>query len=122
MRTPRVQAPKHLAFIRVLPCAVCGICPAGTAAHIRMARPGLGKRETGMAEKPDDKWAVPLCHDHHLAGPDAQHRSSEHEWWKKVGIDAHALAMQLWTCSGSIVEGNAIIFRTLMFSQEVTHA
>jgi hypothetical protein len=39
-----------------------------------------------MGEKPDDWRTLPLCAQHHLTGPDAQHRTNERQWWERWGI------------------------------------
>jgi hypothetical protein len=89
-REPRQKDEKHLAYIRTLPCCICGDNTSTEAAHIRTAAPG--KRHTGMAEKSSDKWAVPLCSRHHRE----QHNfGNEMEWWKCHGINPFVLAMTL---------------------------
>lgn len=100
-RKPRIEEPKHLDLIRQLPCLVCGTQPV-EAAHIRSPCLRLGKRETGMSEKADDKWTLPLCaHDHRL-GPFSQHSLGEDEFWKEWRIDPFATALALWASSGDI--------------------
>ena len=50
-----------------------------------------------MAEKPDDKWTVPLCRRHH----DEQHNhGDELDWWALQGIDPFLLALSLHGASG----------------------
>jgi hypothetical protein len=96
-RRPRKEDPKHLARIRQLPCAVCPgeNITATEAAHVRSSCLKYGKRGTGMGQKPDDKWTVPLCSAHHT-GPGGQHSMNEMEFWRKHGIDdPFALAMAL---------------------------
>lgn len=61
-----------------------------------MACPERGKRSTGMGERPSDRWAVPLCPDCHLDGPDAQHKGSERAFWDRAGVDPFEVAAQLW--------------------------
>lgn len=91
-REPRVEDPAHLAYLRTLPCLVCGRGPSDPA-HIRAPAPHYGKRYTGKGEKPDDKWVLPLCRHHH----DAQHRESELGWWAGMGIaDPFAVAVALY--------------------------
>ena len=85
-RQPRLRDPLHLAFIRRQPCCVCGRPGPSHAAHIRCGYPEAGWRPTGMGEKPDDWRTLPLCAQHHLTGPDAQHRSNERRWWAQWGI------------------------------------
>lgn len=92
-RQPRIEDPAHLAFVRTLPCTVCSRPGPNDPAHLRAAARQYGKRHTGMAEKPDDKWVLPLCRTHH----DAQHRENELGWWAKMGIaDPFALAVALY--------------------------
>lgn len=80
-RQPRVEDPAYLAYVRSLPCLICGRGPSDPA-HIRAAAPLYGKRYTGKGEKPDDKWAVPLCRVDHAD----QHRRNELQWWASKGI------------------------------------
>lgn len=92
-RQPRVEDPAHLAYVRTLPCLVCGRPGPSDPAHIRAAAPHYGKRYTGKGEKPDDKWTLPLCRSHH----DAQHRESELGWWVGMGIaDPFAVTVALY--------------------------
>ncbi|MCW2309683.1 hypothetical protein M2319_004042 [Rhodobium gokarnense] len=70
------------------------------AAHIRYGDPRFGKRATGMGEKADDKWTVPLCAEQHVFGDGAQHAANERRWWAAKGIDPVAVAVALWTASG----------------------
>jgi hypothetical protein len=44
-----------------------------------------------MQAKPDDRWSVPLKHDHHVAQHD---HGSELEWWEKHGKDPFTLAIR----------------------------
>jgi hypothetical protein len=94
-RRPRERNDKHLAFIRSLRCCICG-APGPDAAHIRCASPVHGKRETGGAEKPSDKWTVPLCRVHH----DQQHSINEIKFWATYGVDPFGLALSLYAHSG----------------------
>lgn len=91
-RQPRIEDAAYLAYVRTLPCLVCGRGPSDPA-HLRSSALRYGKRQTGMGEKPDDKWALPLCrHDH-----DAQHRTNELRWWASKGIpDPFAVAIALY--------------------------
>lgn len=99
-RQPRVKEPLYLAWIRRQPCIVC-VARGGTinrpsqAAHIRAGYPVDGWRPTGMQQKPDDRRTAPLCADHHLDAPDAQHRAGERGWWEALGIYPPALCAAL---------------------------
>lgn len=91
-RQPRIEDPAYLAYVRTLPCLVCGY-PRSDPAHLRSASRQYGKRLTGMAEKPDDRWVLPLCRTHH----DDQHRNNEMLWWARHGIsDPFAVAVALY--------------------------
>lgn len=57
---------KYRQWIRSLPCAACGIEPAGEAAHTGS--------DGGMSQKSSDYSCVPLCSDCHTQAPDAYHR------------------------------------------------
>jgi hypothetical protein len=90
-RQPREKDAKHLDYVRSLPCAICKDNTSTEAAHIRTAALVHGKPHTGMAEKPSDKWAVPLCNRHHRE----QHEMNEMDFWRSYGIDPFLLAITL---------------------------
>jgi hypothetical protein len=87
-RQPRIRDEAHLNFIRSQPCCICGTSPV-EAAHLRVGSIGNGKLPSGMAEKPSDKWTLPLCPRHHRE----QHSMNEREFWARHGKDPFALAM-----------------------------
>lgn len=87
-KEPRVKDEKYLNFIRSLNCCICGKSGVD-AAHIRTASLEHGKRGLGMQEKASDKWAVPLCREHHTE----QHSMNEMAFWKSYGIDPFVLAL-----------------------------
>lgn len=93
----RQKSPKHLERIRTYECIICGDNTSVEGAHIRFGDPRVKKRPTGMGEKPDDVWAVPLCSGHHAM----QHRwGDEKGFWAAIGIDpifyAMAIRLELW--------------------------
>lgn len=95
-----VRDPRHLAWIRTLPCAVSGEYPT-EAAHISFADKRYGKPERAKGRKADDRFVLPLTARLHREGPDAQHKTGkERDWWERHGIDANALANDLWRVSG----------------------
>jgi len=96
-KRPRNEDKRHLDFIRGLPCLLCGA--RSEAAHVRYAGSYYGKGETGVGRKPDDRWVVPLCSEHHRTGPDAQHGTSEKNWWKKMGVNPLIAAALLYSAS-----------------------
>lgn len=101
-RAPRLYDAGFLAFIRRKPCCVCGQAAPSEAAHIRMGNLEMGKRATGMAEKPNDRFAVPLC------GPSfdtswigchrQQHAMNEADFWRlwADSADPFAIAARLY--------------------------
>jgi hypothetical protein len=66
------------------------------AAHIRSPSLLHGKPSTGMAQKPHDRFSLPLCRRHH----DQQHGMMETNFWKMYGIDPFLLALVLWSLTG----------------------
>jgi hypothetical protein len=88
---------------------VCGKRGNVHAAHLRAAAPQYGKRATGVSEKPDDCWALPLCADHHLFGEEAQHRSSELAFWRQLKVNPFVLSLALWRASGDDEVAEAIL-------------
>lgn len=103
-KRPREHDDKHLKFIRILPCLVCGRRDV-EAAHVRYGDQRYGKRETGKSEKPHDKWTVPLCTAHHRE----QHDANERTWWVEKGIDPLAIASALWASTGDEAAAELII-------------
>jgi hypothetical protein len=90
IRQPRERDEKYLAYIRQQPCCLCGDNTTVEAAHLRVGSIGDDKRDTGMGEKSSDRWALPLCAQHHRQ----QHRMNEREFWASYGINPFALAMR----------------------------
>lgn len=105
----RREEAKHLAFVRSLPCACCGTRASIEAAHVRFGAPSYGKTTTPMAQKPDDRWTVPLCTKHHREGPEAQHGTNERAWWSAQRLDPLALAQALHACSGDVELGEHVV-------------
>jgi hypothetical protein len=92
---------QHLAFLRQLPCVVCGRAAPSEAAHVRSGSDG------GAGLKPADRYSVSLCSDCHAL----QHQSGELTFWSAVRIDPLNVAFRLWTVSGDIKAGERIVFR-----------
>lgn len=107
-RQPRKHDPGHLAFVRSLPCVVCGNDIETEAAHVRFAAPHAGKRQTGKGEKPDDRWTIPMCGKCH----DEQHEGSEAAFWQSRGIDPLFIAMALYGATGDYEAGMQIVSAT----------
>lgn len=91
----------HLAFVRSLPCAICGSRPPSEACHIRAGTDG------GLGVKPHDRWTVPMCSAHHRE----QHQRGEVEFFGSRGVDSHGLATRLWLKSGDQAAGERAVHR-----------
>lgn len=95
-RQPRKEDAGFLIFLRKRRCCACDDRPPSQAAHIRMACPERGKRQCGKGEKPDDRWAVPLCRLCHTDGAWAQHKVGEEAFWRHVSKDPFVIAARLY--------------------------
>ncbi len=110
-RQPRQRDPGYLAFLRRLPCVICGATRRIEAAHIRSGYSSAGWAPTGMMQKPGDARAVPLCATCHREGPNAQHRTNEREWWAGHGIDPPDLCRALHSAYLAGEDGHAVLRR-----------
>lgn len=125
-RRPRQRDKAYLSFISQLSCVSCLAKPV-ECAHVRMAEaePGqnsiqaqgpahtsqwrYGKRPTGMSEKPDDKWTVPLCPMCHRLDQTAQHLVNEREFWFIKDIDVLGLCKDLQGCYPDVDRAEQLI-------------
>lgn len=94
-----IRSNPHLAFIRTLPCCMCGYGES-QAAHLRIGTGG------GMGMKPGDNFTVPLCFTCHAR----QHREGERTFWRDIE-KAKELCNGLWVKSGLTEECGLIISR-----------
>ena len=117
-RKPHLAEPSHLQAIRALPCLKCGLEEGSEAAHVRLNSAALGKR-TGIGEKPDDRWTVPLCAGCHRLDPESQHRRGEIAFWNALGINPLRAAMELYRVSP---DGAAMRAVALRFIAEATRS
>ena len=89
-RKPEKSA-DYLKWLHELPCVVSrqyGV----EAAHVSFAEPMYCHYGRAKGHKASDRWALPLAPDLHLI----QHKGSEREFWKQVGINPHIVALVLW--------------------------
>jgi len=94
-RQPRKRDPGYLRWLRAQRCA-CGCLqgPPCDASHLRASSHKYGKPITGVGIKPDDKWALPLTHAHHMA---AHAWGDERGWWMAHGVpDPFALCLEYY--------------------------
>lgn len=104
-RQPRIEDANHLKWIRTLPCLISGTWPDIHAAHIRYGDARYDKRATGLGEKPDDRWVVPLSAIIHMN----QHTEGEKNWWWAMGIDPLKYALELYKISGNTAAAEKIM-------------
>jgi hypothetical protein len=83
---------EYRAWIRTLPCAVCGSTRYVEAAHTGS--------DGGMSQKSSDHSCVPLCRSCHTAGPNGYHRIGKREFERRHGSNSRA------SSDGSIVPGS----------------
>jgi hypothetical protein len=105
-RPARERNEGHLEAIRQLPCLSCQADPCGEAAHVRMTDRAAGKVNPGLGAKPDDRFALPLCHTCHME----QHRGSEIAFWRARGIDPLRVAATLHKLSPNTEAMRAAVF------------
>jgi cytochrome c553 len=109
-RSPRVHNDAHLDFIRGLPCVSCGNDIETQAAHLRSDNLMYGKTSTGMQQKPDDRWTLPLCGRCH----DVQHKGNEKNFWANLGINPWVLALSLHAATGNHELAQEVISRQVL--------
>lgn len=90
-KRPRQRDEAYLDFIRQLSCIICGDTTSTEAAHLRAACASAGHRPVGKGERPDDRWAMPLCSACHRE----QHAFNETVFWETYNIDPHYLSLAL---------------------------
>lgn len=105
-RQPRIPDKAHLEFLRGLPCIICQDNTSTEACHIRMSDARVEKVNPGVAAKPSDKWALPMCGRHHRA----QHTAGdERQFWQDLNLDAIFIAQQLYAVSGDHEAGCRVV-------------
>ena len=105
-RQPREHDPDYLAFVRTLPCVLCPDDTSTEAAHVSFRDLSVGKMGRGMGSKEHDKFALPLCGQHHRDQHDA---GDERAWWKDRGVDPVKLALAIYSAKGNYEEASRII-------------
>lgn len=100
-REGRDEVYKHK--VRSLPCCVCGKAPPSEVHHLKCA----GGR--GMGKRSDDKWGVPMCHEHHVNGVERVGSKNEVAWFRKRGIDCLSLAAAMYARRHSVEEMGKVL-------------
>lgn len=115
--TRRIEDPAHLAFIRKLPSVLSGAMGC-EACHIRIGSAVHRKKHTGMGQKPDDAWTLPLTPDEHKR----QHAENELLFWRSHGVDPFELAIKLYEVTGDIEAGKRITAAARSFAPMRTNS
>jgi hypothetical protein len=84
MKPPR--NPHYLAWIRTLPCIVCGSTGWIEASH-------TGPH--GLGQKSSDYSAIPLCGKHHRSGSDSYHKLGPRRFSQVHNLDIRAIVTRL---------------------------
>lgn len=100
--------PVYLQRVRQCPCLKCAQEPAGEAAHVRMQSAAHNKRG-GIGKKPDDRWTLPLCSEHHRE----QHNIGELRFWYDLGISPLLVCEKLYARRGDLVAMRAVIINAI---------
>ena len=79
---------RYLAWIRTLPCVVCGSRKGIEAAH-------TGPH--GLGQKSPDSSAIPLCYKHHRTANDSYHRLGARRFAEAHNLDLPAIVRRLNT-------------------------
>lgn len=116
-RDPRERDRRYLGWVARLPCVACmvrgKINREVQVAHLRAGSEAHGKRPTGGAEKPSDRWTLPLCQPHHTGDRRkvdlTQHNMNELEFWEALGIDPFGLCLALRSAYEAGTPGIAVI-------------
>jgi hypothetical protein len=96
---------QHLINVRKLPCLLCGRRDGVEAHHLKA---GPAARERGVFMKATDRWAVPLCREHHN---EIERKGSrrEREEFGRWGHDPQAAAQGLWNKRGDPIAMDFVV-------------
>jgi hypothetical protein len=88
----------HCELVRLCPCVVCLIVPAGTTHHLKdTGERGIGVRST-------DRWGVPLCPLCHEQIERVGSRNETAHFLTVWKVDPHSLARSLWASTGDLAQ------------------
>lgn len=94
IKAPPVENKTYLDFIRSLPCVITG--SQAEAAHLSFKNEAYGHLGRGKGQKASDCWALPLSPSEHRLSAHSQHNFNEADWWRRTGINPHALARSIY--------------------------
>lgn len=108
-RRPRDKDKQHLLFVSTLPCIHTGSEDVQVC-HLRTPCLALGKRYTGKAEKPDDRFVLPMTPELHAK----QHSMNEIRFWEAMSWtwqDVVQLALDIYENTGDEEACKSLIAR-----------
>ncbi len=91
---------RYLAWIRTLPCVVCGCTRGIEASH-------TGPH--GLGQKSSDFSAVPLCYRHHRTGKDSYHKLGPQKFAQTHDLDIPSIVRRLNTKPMIRIESGAFV-------------
>ena len=91
---------RYLAWIRTLPCVVCGCARGIEASH-------TGPH--GLGQKSSDLSAIPLCYRHHRTGKDSYHRLGPQKFAQMHDLNIPAIVRRLNTKPVIRIEAGAFV-------------
>jgi hypothetical protein len=94
----------YLAWIRTLPCLICGRTTGIEAAH-------TGPH--GVGQKSPDRSAIPLCVRHHRTGRDSYHKLGPRVFERRHNIDIRAVVARLNSRPSIHIESGSFVGRYL---------
>lgn len=109
------RSPSYLKWVRTRPCLVCSLSGETHAHHVRMGGGG------GIAMKPPDTRALPLCMRCH----GTLHQGGERTFWEKTGIDPHAAILAMltrWAAMKKVPLHALVEACELVFERQTQHA
>ena len=94
-KVPRVESRRHLDWIKTLPCTWPGCRNRGIDPHhLRFVGP---EEPAGMRITASDRWAIPICRQHHDAGyTNGIHKIGQNAWQAASGVDLKRRCEHLW--------------------------
>jgi hypothetical protein len=90
----------HCELVRLCPCVVCLLTPAGTVHHLKHNTEG----ERGIGVRSTDRWGVPLCPTCHEKIERVGSRNETSHFITVWHVDPHSLARSLWASTGDLAQ------------------
>lgn len=100
---------KHVANVSRLPCLVCGRAEPHVGVDPHHLKAGLPVGERGTSRRAADRYAIPLCREHH----DEVEKTDDEAWLAERGIDGRWIAQALWIAREDTIRMYRVIERSL---------